>query len=73
MAIMNELVDQVIARTGLPRDKAESAARVAVDFIDERLPEPIGGRIKPLLEGKGGEGAGGAGEALGGLGDKLGL
>lgn len=69
MAMIDELVDQIAARTGLPRDKAMEAARTAVDFLDARLPAPVGGQIKPMLEGAGGGVIGGA---LGGLGGMLG-
>jgi hypothetical protein len=69
MALLDELVDQVASRTGLPKDKALAAAQAAVDFLDSRLPAPIGGQIKPLL---GGEGGGGLGSVMGGLGGILG-
>ena len=69
MALIDELVEQVASRTGLPKDKAQAAAQAAVEFLDSRLPAPIGGRIKPLLEGEGG---GGLGSIAGGLGGMLG-
>lgn len=59
MSLLDDLADQVAARTGLPKDKALAAARAAVDFLDDRLPAPVGGQIKPLVEGSGG--------ALGGM------
>jgi hypothetical protein len=67
MALIDELVDQVAQRTGLPKDKALAAAHAAVEFLDSRLPAPIGGQIKPLLDG-----GGGLGSMVGGLGGMLG-
>jgi len=68
MALIDEMVDQVASRTGLPKDKALAAAQAAVEFLDSRLPAPIGGQIKPLLHGEGG----GLGSVMGGLGGMLG-
>lgn len=67
MAMMDEMVKQIAARTGLPEDKAQAAARAAVDFLDEKLPPPVGGRLKGMLSGEGGGGGG-----IGGLGDAAG-
>lgn len=72
MAIMDELVQQIAARTNLPPDKAMQAANAAIDFLDGRLPPPIGGNIKSMLGGGAGGAAGGAGPDLGGLAGKLG-
>jgi len=71
MAMMDEMVKQVAARTGLPEDKAMDAARAAVDFLDDRLPPPVRGNLKNILSGEGGGGAlgglEGAAGTLGGL------
>jgi hypothetical protein len=72
MAMMDELVKQVAARTGLPEDKARDAARAAVDFLDDRLPPPIGGQLKSMVSGEGGGGLGGLGDAAGKLGGMFG-
>jgi hypothetical protein len=73
MAMMDEMVRQVAERTGLPEDKALAAARAAVDFLDDRLPPPVGGHLKSLLAGEGGGGGlGGLGDAAGKLGGLFG-
>lgn len=73
MAMMDELVKQVAARTGLPEDKAQAAAAAAVDFLDDRLPPPIGGQLKSMVAGGGGGGGmGGLGDAAGKLGGLFG-
>jgi hypothetical protein len=59
-------------RTGLPKDKAMDAARAAVDFLDDRLPAPVGGSLRSMVdEGEGREGGAGIGDAIRGAGDKL--
>jgi hypothetical protein len=72
MALMDEMVKQVAARTGLPEDKALDAARAAVDFLDDKLPAPVGGNLKSMLSGEGGGAMGGLGGAAGKLGGLFG-
>jgi hypothetical protein len=69
MAMMDELVQQIATRTGLPQDKAMQAAQAAIEFLDGRLPPPVGGNLKRLT---GGEGGGAAGGGLGDVAGKLG-
>lgn len=74
MAMIDELVQQISQRAGIPEDKARSAAHAAVEFLDGRLPAPVGGNLKRLLEG-GGAGGGGMpdlGNLAGGLGGMFG-
>lgn len=75
MAMMDELVQQISQRAGIPQDKAQMAARAAVEFLDGRLPAPVGGNLKRLVEGGGGGAGGGMpdlGKAAGGLGGMFG-
>lgn len=58
MAMMDELVQQIGARANLPPDKAMQAARTAIEFLDGRLPPPVGGNLGRLLGEGGGEGGG---------------
>jgi hypothetical protein len=74
MALLDELARQISERTGIPADKAEAAARTAIDFLDDRLPPPIGGQLGKLVQGGGG-GEGGMpdlGKLAGGLGGMFG-
>ena len=73
MAIFDELVKQISERTGIPADKAEAAARTAIEFLDGRLPAPVGGNLAKLVQG-GGEGGGmpDLGKMAGGLGGMFG-
>lgn len=70
MAMIDELVQQISERTGIPHDKAQMAARTAIEFLDGRLPAPVGGNLHRLV-GQGGEGGGGMPD-LGKLGGGLG-
>jgi len=53
--IMDELVKAIMEKTGLPEAQARQAAQVAVDFIKEKLPEPLAGQIDNILAGGGAE------------------
>lgn len=56
---MEELIKQVVAKTGIGEDKARSAIETVVGFLKDKLPESIGGHLDSAL--------GSAGGALGGL------
>jgi hypothetical protein len=58
MAMMDELVQQIETRANIPPDKAMQAARTAIEFLDGRLPPPVGGNLNRLLGEGGGEGGG---------------
>jgi len=75
MAMMDELVRQISERTGIPQDKAQMAARTAIEFLDGRLPPPVGGNLHRLVDGGAQGGAGGGpdlGKLAGGLGGMFG-
>ena len=48
---MDELVQRIHERTGIPEDKAREAANAAVGFIKERLPDPIADKLDDFIEG----------------------
>ena len=72
---MDELVNQVVQKTGISQDQANQAVQTVIGFLKDKLPGPIGSQLDSVLGGASG-GAGGiagqAGQALGGLGDMLG-
>ncbi len=53
---MDQLVNEVSQRTGLPQNQAQQAAQVVVDYLKGRLPGPIGSQIDNLLGGQSGMG-----------------
>ena len=49
---MDELIQRICSQTGLPEAQARQAAQVAVDFLKEKLPEPMRGQVDGLLAGQ---------------------
>lgn len=47
---MDELVELVMEKTGLPKDQAKQAVETVIDFLKERLPDPIAGQVDAALE-----------------------
>ncbi|WP_019142728.1 hypothetical protein [Noviherbaspirillum massiliense] len=66
---MNEMIQRLIERTGLPEDKAATAVETVVDFLKEKLPGPVGSQIDSLMSGDAGMAGklGGMGSSLGGM------
>lgn len=50
---VDELINLVSQKTGLPQDKARAAAETVIGFIKDRLPAPIASQIDTLLAGGG--------------------
>ena len=72
---MDELVRQVIERTGISESQAQTAVTTVLGFLKGRLPEPIAGQLDGIVGGAAGAAggiAGQAGEVLGGLGGMFG-
>ena len=63
---MDELVKQVAAKTGLSEEMSKVAIDTVIDYLKDKLPEPLAGQVDSVLEG------GGAGGMLGGLGSMFG-
>lgn len=60
---MDELINLVSQRTGIPADKAQMAVQTVLGFVKSKLPAPIAAELDNMLSG-----AGGAEGALGELG-----
>lgn len=65
---MEELLKTVAEKTGLPADKAQGAIEAVIDFLKEKLPEPIAGQLDKFV---GGDDGGDSADDGGGLGDLL--
>ena len=69
---MNEIIQRLIDKTGLPEDKTRMALDVVVNSLKEKLPAPVAAQLDGLMAGgsgmseKVGEMAAGVG-AVGGL------
>lgn len=70
---MNDLVNQIIEKTGIPADKAQQVLGVVAGYIKQQFPQ-FGGQIDSLL-GTSGEQPGNtsSGNPLSDLGSKLGF
>lgn len=72
---MDELIKQVVERTGISEQQARGAVDTVLGFLKNRLPEPLSGQLDGLVGGASGA-VGGladtAGDVLGGLGSMLG-
>lgn len=62
---MEELVGLVMKKTGLPKETAQQAVHVVLDFLKKKLPAPVGAAIDNFLSGRGQMAA--ASDMLGGL------
>ena len=62
---MDEIVALVMKKTGLPKETAQAAVKVVLDFLKKKLPAPVGASIDTFLNGKGQVAA--AADMLGGL------
>lgn len=63
---MDQLVNLVSERAGISNDSAETAVRTVLNFLKDRLPDPIAQQVDAVMAG------GAAGDALKGLGGMLG-
>jgi uncharacterized protein (DUF2267 family) len=68
---MEEIVQQVVQRTGIPEDKARMAVQVVLSQLEKRLPAPIASQLGAHLSG-GGAGGGNLGNLAKGLGGMFG-
>lgn len=67
---MNEMIQRVIERTGLPEDKAAAAVQTVLGFLKEKLPAPVASQLDSVAGGNGsdmGNKSGGIGSSLGGM------
>ncbi len=60
---MDELVNLVAQKTGIPQAQARTAVETVITYLKQRLPAPIAGQIDAVLSGK---------SAMGDLGSLLG-
>jgi hypothetical protein len=53
---MNELVQILMQKTGLPQDKAQEIVNTVVDHLKARLPAPIASHLDSILASDGSSG-----------------
>ena len=63
---MNELINLVTQKAGIPADKAQAAVDTVVGYLKGRLPAPMASQLDNLLAG-----SGSAGGMASGLGERV--
>ncbi len=48
---MDELVKLVVEKTGISEELAQKAVDIVLDYLKDKLPEPIAGRLDDVLDG----------------------
>ena len=46
---MNELVNMIVKKTGIPAATAQNIVNIVLDFLKKKLPAPIAGQIDGVL------------------------
>ncbi len=63
---MDELIKQVVAKTGISEEQARTAVQTVAAYLKEKLPAPVAGQVDAVLAG-GTPNLGDMGKSLGGL------
>lgn len=50
---MDELVNLVVKKTGLPKETAQKVVKIVLDYLKKKLPPAVGTAIDGFLSGKG--------------------
>ncbi len=50
---MNELVNIIVKKTGIPEATAQIIVRLVIDYLKKKLPAPVGSQIDALLSNDG--------------------
>lgn len=48
---MDELIDRIVLKTGLPRNQAMQAANVTIDWLKSKLPASMSSQIEGAIAG----------------------
>jgi hypothetical protein len=48
---MNELVNLIVKKTGIPAATAQTIVKIVLDFLKKKLPAPVAGQIDGVLKG----------------------
>jgi uncharacterized protein (DUF2267 family) len=65
---MDELVKTVADKVGISEAQAKQAVETVMEFLKDKLPEPIAGQLDAVLDGD----VSGLGDVVGGLGKLFG-
>lgn len=72
--MVQDLINQIVEKTGVPADKAQQVLGIVAGFVKEKFPM-VGGQIDSVLGTGGGQAGGdsGASNLMGDIGSKIGL
>lgn len=74
--MVQDLINQIVQKTGIPADKAQQVLGVVANFVKQKYPM-VGGQIDSILGTSGGQAGenkeGGASGFMGDIGGKLGF
>jgi uncharacterized protein (DUF2267 family) len=65
---MDELIKMVSDKAGISTDQAKTAVSVVMDYLKDKLPEPMAGQVEGVLKGD----TSGLADLAGGLGGMFG-
>jgi hypothetical protein len=69
---VNEVIQLLVDKTGIPEDKARMAFDLVVNFLKEKLPAPVAGQLDAFITGAPSENAGALAAGVGALGGLFG-
>ena len=64
---MQQLINQVTQRTGIPEDKARAAVDTVVGYLKQHLPGPVASQLDGAVSGQAGQGTGGLADKAKGM------
>jgi len=64
---MDELVKQVAQKVGISEKQAQQAVETVLDFLKEKLPDPIAKQVQGVIKGGEMPDLGDLGKSLGGI------
>jgi hypothetical protein len=60
---MDDLLKQITDKTGISVEKAKEVVETVMNFLGDKLPDPVAAQVNKFLAG-GGEGGGGLGDMM---------
>lgn len=48
---MNELIQNIVQKTGIPQDKAQTVVQMVISHLKERLPAPVASQVDSVAGG----------------------
>ncbi len=67
---MNELVNLIVKKTGVPAATAQSIVKIVVEYLKKKLPAPVAGQLDAVLNNDAAVQT--AGNVLGGIASQIG-